>query len=327
MKTVKIIEKTPSAYPYPLLIKNILNTPLIYSPDQEIVYSDQVRYSYRTLADRIAQLANALTNAGVGQGDTAAIMDWDSHRYLECFFAVPMMGAVLHTINIRLSVEQLVYTINHAEDDILLINEEFIPLLEPVRDQLNTVKNILLLSDENQVPDTPLQIDSEYENLLSGCAAEYDFPDFDEDAMATTFYTTGTTGLPKGVFYSHRQLVLHGIVQSSQETEALSALFNRLQKRVPAHHVRRRNVATVRPGDLRCNRARILIGVALDRPSRQVVVHALVLGQRRIQERTRLCTKLLDTQDVGAKEIEELAQRGLALWPTLRIPEVIGGNR
>ena len=208
---VKIIEKTPSAYPYPLLIKNILNTPLIYSPDQEIVYSDRVRYSYRTFADRIAQLANALAGAGVEQGDTVAIMDWDSHRYLECFFAVPMMGAVLHTINIRLSVEQLVYTINHAEDDILLINEEFIPLLEPVRDQLKTVKKIFLLSDENRVrnTDTPLQIDGEYENFLSGCADEYGFPDFDEDAMATTFYTTGTTGLPKGVYYSHRQLVLH----------------------------------------------------------------------------------------------------------------------
>ena len=163
---VKIIEKTPSAYPYPLLIKNILNTPLIYSPDQEIVYSDKVRYSYRTLADRIAQLANALTNAGVGQGDTVAIMDWDSHRYLECFFAVPMMGAVLHTINIRLSVEQLVYTINHAEDDILLINEEFIPLLEPVRDQLKTVKKIILLSDESRTPDTQLQIDDEYGNHI-----------------------------------------------------------------------------------------------------------------------------------------------------------------
>jgi len=206
---VRLIEKTPSAYPYPLLIKNILNTPLIYSPDQEIVYSDRVRYSYRTFVERIAQLANALANAGVEQGDTVAIMDWDSHRYLECFFAVPMMGAVLHTINIRLSVEQLVYTINHAEDDILLINEEFIPLLEPVIDQLKTVKKIILLSDENQIPDTHLQIDGEYENLLSECAIEYDFPDFDENAMATTFYTTGTTGLPKGVFYSHRQLVLH----------------------------------------------------------------------------------------------------------------------
>jgi fatty-acyl-CoA synthase len=136
-------------------------------------------------------------------------MDWDSHRYLECFFAVPMMGAVLHTINIRLSAEQLVYTINHAEDDIILVNEEFLPLLAGVKDQLSTVKKIILISDSGKEPQTTVSIDAEYEAMLNGCRETYDFPDFSEDTMATTFYTTGTTGLPKGVYFSHRQLVLH----------------------------------------------------------------------------------------------------------------------
>jgi fatty-acyl-CoA synthase len=206
---VRIIERTPSAYDYPLLIKNLLRTPLIYSPNKEIVYRDRKRHNYTTFSHRVSQLASALEKLGVTQGDTVAVMDWDSHRYLECFFAVPMMGAVLHTINIRLSPEQLVYTINHAEDDVILVNVEFLPLLEAVKDQLKTVKKIILLTDEGKSPETALAMDGEYEALLSGSGKDYAFPDFSEDTMATTFYTTGTTGLPKGVYFSHRQLVLH----------------------------------------------------------------------------------------------------------------------
>jgi len=136
-------------------------------------------------------------------------MDWDSHRYLECFFAVPMMGAVLHTINIRLTSEQLIYTINHAEDDVILVNEEFLPLLESVKDKFETVKKVVLLTDNQTIPESTLEFAGEYEALLSDASDEYLFPDFDENTMATTFYTTGTTGLPKGVFFSHRQIMLH----------------------------------------------------------------------------------------------------------------------
>jgi fatty-acyl-CoA synthase len=207
--TVKIPAKTTSAYSYQLLIKHLLRNPLIYAPDQEIVYRDKVRYTYKDMGKRVSQLAHALEHIGVKQGDTVAVMDWDSHRYLECFFAVPMMGAVLHTVNIRLSQEQLIYTINHAEDDVILVNEEFLPMLEAVQDQFTTVKKIVLLSDSGNRPETTLSIDGEYEKLLAGCEEFYDFPDFDENALATTFYTTGTTGLPKGVYFSHRQLVLH----------------------------------------------------------------------------------------------------------------------
>ncbi|MFW6052695.1 MAG: fatty acid--CoA ligase, partial [Desulfosalsimonas sp.] len=205
----KKIKPTPSAYNYQLLIKHILRTPLIYSPDQEIVYRDVHRYTYKDFAKRVAKLANALTSLGVKPGQTVAVMDWDSHRYLECFFAIPMMGAVLHTINIRLTSEQLIYTINHAEDDVILVNSEFLPMLEAVRDRFETVKKIVLISDEPGAPETELALDAEYETLLADSEDEYDFPDFDEDSVATTFYTTGTTGLPKGVFFTHRQLVLH----------------------------------------------------------------------------------------------------------------------
>ncbi len=208
MKT-KLIPAVDTAYAYPLLIKNLLNTPLIYSPDQEIIYRDVHRYTYRTFGQRVKQLAAMLTAQGVKPGDTVAVMDWDSHRYLECFFAVPMMGAVLHTINIRLTSEQLIYTINHAEDDVILVNEEFVPLLSSVKDRFETVKKVILLSDKGNFPESELEFDGEYEAMVSAAPAEYDFPDFDENTMATTFYTTGTTGLPKGVFFSHRQIVLH----------------------------------------------------------------------------------------------------------------------
>ena len=164
---IKKIVRTPSAYAYPLLIKNILRMPLVYAPTQEIVYRDKMRYNYLTLNHRISQLANMLEKLGVEQGNTVAVMDWDSHRYLECFFAVPMMGAVLHTINIRLSPEQLVYTINHAEDDVILVNSDFVPVLESIKDQLKTVKRFVLLTDADPAQSSSLDFAGEYEALLS----------------------------------------------------------------------------------------------------------------------------------------------------------------
>ncbi|SPF40351.1 Long-chain-fatty-acid--CoA ligase [Syntrophobacter sp. SbD1] len=213
--TTKLIQRTPSAYEYPLLIKNILQTPLSRAPRQEIVYKDVKRYDYMTLSKRIGQLANALENLGIRAGDTVGVMDWDSHRYLECFFAVPMMGAVLHTVNVRLSHEQVLYTINHAEDDALLVHSDFLPLVEKLRGAMRTVKNIIVLTDQGPAPQTSFETAGEYEALLGKSSGDYDFPDFDENSMATTFYTTGTTGAPKGVYFSHRQLVLHTLALTS----------------------------------------------------------------------------------------------------------------
>jgi fatty-acyl-CoA synthase len=206
---VKIIQSTPSAYAYPLLIKQLLHTPLATAPDQEITYQGKLRYSYRTLNERIARLANALAGLGVEAGQAVAVMDWDSHRYLECFFAVPMMGAVLQTVNVRLSPEQILFTLNHAGADLLLVNRDFLGLLAPIADRLKTVKRFILLDDEETSLEAPVAFAGEYEALLAAADQVFDFPDFDENAQATVFYTTGTTGLPKGVYFSHRQLVLH----------------------------------------------------------------------------------------------------------------------
>ncbi len=227
MCPVKLIDRTPSAYSYPLLIKHLLRTPLVHAPKQEIVYRELKRYDYRALTERIGRLANALKSLGVKPGDTIGVMDWDSHRYLECYFAIPMMGAILHTINIRLSPEQILYTINHAEDDVILVNTEFIPVLEQIRDELKTVRKIIVLTDTGAVAASDLEITGEYEALLDKSQVDYEFPDFDENAKATTFYTTGTTGLPKGVYFSHRQLVLHTLsVMGSLAGHSVQAGFN-----------------------------------------------------------------------------------------------------
>ena len=202
-----------SAYAYPLLIKQLLHTPLANAPDQEIVYRDQMRYDYRTLRARIGRLGSALSRI-VLPGQTVAVMDWDSHRYLECFFAIPILGAVLQTVNVRLSPEQILYTLNHARADVLLVHEDFLPLLASFRSRLETVSHFVLLTDSAS-PACPAPFFTDYETLLAGGDAGHVFADFDENTRATTFYTTGTTGAPKGVYFTHRQLVLHTLATAA----------------------------------------------------------------------------------------------------------------
>ena len=196
-------------YDYPLIIKKLLNTPLVYAPEQEIVYRDRMRYTYRDLNRRIHRLANALSAKGIGPGDVVAVFDYDSHRYLEAYFAVPMMGAVLQTVNWRLSADQILYTLNHAEAALILINSDFLPILEGLQSKLETVKTVVVISEDGAPPESEARFDDTYEKMLATADMEYAFPDLDENTKATTFYTTGTTGDPKGVHFSHRQLVLH----------------------------------------------------------------------------------------------------------------------
>jgi fatty-acyl-CoA synthase len=215
MLQTRVIQPADNAYQAPLLIKRLLLSGSRYEKTREIVYRDLVRYSYLTFNERVARLANVLTNAGVKAGDTVAVMDWDSHRYLECMFAVPMIGAVLHTINIRLSPEQILYTMNHADDRVVLVNSEFLPIYQGIQGALTTVEKTILLTDgADKTADLPNLV-GEYEQLLAAASPQYDFPDFDENSVATTFYTTGTTGNPKGVYFTHRQLVLHTMGMAS----------------------------------------------------------------------------------------------------------------
>lgn len=219
------ITKTQEAYNSSLLLGSLLQAGVRKAPEQEIHYSDQLSFSYRQMNERVQRLADALTTLGITAGHTVAVMDWDSHRYLECFFAVPMLGAVLHTINVRLSPEQILYTINHAEDDVLLVNSEFWPILEGIWSRIETVKTVILLTDAGPV-DTRISLAGEYEALLAAASPNYTFPEFDENTRATTFYTTGTTGLPKGVYFSHRQLVMHTLGMRSATAGVGHGRFN-----------------------------------------------------------------------------------------------------
>jgi fatty-acyl-CoA synthase len=209
MLQTRVIPPADGAYQYPLLIKRLLMSGSRYEKTREIVYRDQLRYTYPTLVERVARLANVLTNAGVKAGDTVAVMDWDSHRYLECMFAIPMIGAVVHKVNVRLSPEQILYTMNHAEDRFVLVNSDFVGLYQAIAANLTTVEKTLLLTDLPEKTAELPNLVGEYETLLAAASPEYEFEDFDENSVATTFYTTGTTGNPKGVYFSHRQLVLH----------------------------------------------------------------------------------------------------------------------
>lgn len=226
---------------YQLLVKKILERPLSWSPDQKIVYRDSFEYTYTDFYKRVKKLANMLESLGVKKGETVAMMDWDSHRYLESYFAVPMMGSILHMINIRLSPEQILYTINHAEDKVLIVHREFLPVIDKISLNFETVKKIIVISDGGSVEVHRFKIDGDYEEMITSASDSYEFPDFGEDTIATTFYTTGTTGNPKGVFFTHRQLVLHtmnGVALFSGFTDPISFQYDDVYMPItPMFHV------------------------------------------------------------------------------------------
>ncbi len=215
-----------SFYNYSLLIKQLLISPLSSNPEQEIVDNANQRYNYKRLNTNIHTLANALRELGIKKGDTIGVMAWDTIRYLEFFFTIPMMGAILHTINIRLSEQQILYTINHADDDILIVHHDFIQVIDKIREKISRpIKIILLNSKKYNLSDNNTYL---YEDLIKYKKLKFEFEDFDENTTATKFYTTGTTGDPKGVSYSHRQLVIHtlGFIAGSSVSNYSHRLHN-----------------------------------------------------------------------------------------------------
>jgi fatty-acyl-CoA synthase len=195
------------AYDYQLLLKHLLEHGVAWAPAQEIVYRDRVRYTYRDLYRRVLRLASALQALGVKEGTKVGVIEWDSHRYLEMYFGIPGIGAILHTINPRLSLENVIYTVAHAEDEVLIYHEDFAPLVEQIRPRLPSIRKVILITDQGAGPDG--RADGEYEQLLADALPLDELPDLNEHTQATLSYTTGTTGKPKGVFFTHRQLVLH----------------------------------------------------------------------------------------------------------------------
>jgi fatty-acyl-CoA synthase len=197
---------------YPLLLRSVLYRAHTVFPEKEIVsrdYSGIVRYTYADMYRRVCQLANALTRMGLKVGDHVGSFAWNHHRHLELYFAVPCSQRVLHTVNIRLFREQLIYTINHAEDKVLFVDQDLLPLIESIAPELKTVERYVILSDKRGQPETSLPGACYYEDLIAAESDTYDFPEFDEWTPAILGYTSATTGNPKGVVYTHRGLYLH----------------------------------------------------------------------------------------------------------------------
>ncbi|MFB6470350.1 MAG: AMP-binding protein, partial [Vulcanisaeta sp. AZ3] len=221
------VQKAEEFYDYPLVLTNLIRWGADTFPEQEIVYAPpdalKLRLTFNQLWDRVRRLASALEQLGVKSGDPkrlgtrVGVLEWNSHRYLELYYAVPGLGAVLHTVNIRYSPEDLAYTIKHAGDEILFVKDEFMPLLQAIFPRLRfpglrTVKKVVLMTDKPEPPQVKLEGVEvyNYEDLIKN-SSPYDFKDIDERTVATLFYTSGTTGPPKGVFFTHRQLVLHAM--------------------------------------------------------------------------------------------------------------------
>ena len=205
---------------YPLLVPQLLERANTFSSNKEIVTrigEGSHRYTYADLMRRTSRLSNALAGLGVGNGDRVGTFAWNTYRHLEAYFAAPVMGAVLHTINIRLFTDDLIYIINHAGDKVILIDPDLVPILEPLLPQLESVEHYIIMTDDRNFT-TTLPSAHNYEELLSGASDDYSPAKLDENSPAGLCYTSATTGRPKGVVYTHRAVVLHSMMEAQVDT-------------------------------------------------------------------------------------------------------------
>ncbi len=211
----------------PLLISSLLNYAELYHPRVEIVSRSVEgpirRCDWGTIAARSRRVANVMRRLGVGPGDRVASLAWNHDRHLELFYGVSGTGSILHTVNPRLFPEQVRYILNHAEDGYVFFDTTFTPLVEQLAPELPHVRGYIALTGPDDVPAANLPNLMSYEALLAGESDDYDWPRFDENTASTLCYTSGTTGDPKGVLYSHRSTVLHSYGLMMADSMALSA--------------------------------------------------------------------------------------------------------
>jgi fatty-acyl-CoA synthase len=210
----------------PLLVSSLLGYAARFHSDTEIVTRTVEgpihRYGYGDCERRSRQLARALGRLGVERGDRVATAAWNGHRHLELYFAISGMGAVCHTLNPRLFPEQLAYIVQHAEDRVVCVDLTFVPLFEKLAPHLGVVEHWVILTDREHMPETSLPGALCYEELVTAEGDDFDWPTFDEDTASSLCYTSGTTGNPKGVLYSHRSTVLHALGSCLVDTLGLS---------------------------------------------------------------------------------------------------------
>jgi acyl-CoA synthetase (AMP-forming)/AMP-acid ligase II len=223
-----------------LLVSSLIEHAVASHPEAEIVSRSVEgpihRCTYRDIHRRAKQLANALTGLGVQRGERVATLAWNGYRHMELYFGVSGMGAVLHTVNPRLFPEQLEYIINHAEDTILCFDLSFVGLVEALLPRLNTVRAFVLMTDREHMPSSSIPGLLCYEELLAAQCDSYSWPDLDENTATSLCYTSGTTGMPKGVLYSHRSTVLHAFGACTVDSLAVSRNETALLV-VPMFHV------------------------------------------------------------------------------------------
>ena len=181
------------------------------------------RYNYREANRRAKQLANALKHLGTVKGDRIATLAWNGYRHFEIYYAVSGMGAITHTVNPRLFPEQIAYIINHAEDSLLFVDLTFVPLIEALTPSLKTLKGVVVMTDRAHMPSAKIPNMLCYEDLLAAEADDFAWPVLDEDTPSGLCYTSGTTGNPKGVLYTHRSTLLHTIATMSPACFGLDA--------------------------------------------------------------------------------------------------------
>lgn len=210
----------------PLNISTMLERAEKLFPHKEVVsrtLTKMHRLTYKEVGERTRRLASALVKLGIEPGDRVATFAWNQHRHLEAYFAVPGIGAVLHMVNIRLSPDHIVYIINHAGNKALFIDEDLLPIIEKIKDRLTTVRHFILMTDQEELPETSVQPLYSYEKLLAQGDPTFPFrKDIDEFSPAGMCFTSATTGNPKGVVYTHRALFLHSLCLGLADTLALS---------------------------------------------------------------------------------------------------------
>ena len=212
---------------WPLTVDKILNHANMWHPDREIVTRSVegplIRSSYAHIWDRAKRLSNALKAMGIIVGDRVASLAWNTARHMETWYAVMGIGAICHTINPRLHAEQILYIVNHAADKILFTDVTFLPMVLEIRARMPTVKHIVVMTDRDTMREASFPCAVCFEDLVADNCPDCEWGGFDENTAAGLCYTSGTTGNPKGVLYSHRSNFLHTLVINGADVMAVSA--------------------------------------------------------------------------------------------------------